>query len=257
MNRIKQLFQQKDKNVLSVFTTAGYPKLESLPVVLQALQDNGVDMVEIGMPLSDPTADGPTIQHSNTIAIQNGMTLEVLFAQLKDVRQTIQLPLILMGYINPVLQYGMERFLENAAAVGIDGIIIPDLPMFEYETMYASAFQKHGEANIFLITPQTSEERIRKVDSITDSFIYAVSTNIITGGQLDFNEQQAAYFGKLQGMGLKNPVLASFGIRDKQTFDFASNYLNGAIIGSAFVKAIEHSTDLPADIQHFIRSVQG
>lgn len=257
MNRINQLFQHKHERVLSVFSTAGFPQLNSLPQVLQALQDNGVDLVEIGMPFSDPTADGPTIQHSNTIAIRNGMTLEVLFAQLKDIRQTIHLPLILMGYVNPVLQFGIERFLEQAAAVGIDGIIIPDLPMYEFESMYAPAFKKHGLGNIFLITPQTSEDRIRKVDAITDSFIYAVSTNSITGGQLDFNEQQAAYFGKLKAMDLKNPVLAGFGIRDKQTFDFASGYLNGAIIGSAFVKAIEQSTDLAADIRSFIQSVRG
>lgn len=255
MNRIQQLFSRKKEHVLSVFCTAGFPELHALPVVLEALQQYGADLVEIGMPFSDPTADGPTIQASNTVAIQNGMTIEVLFSQLKHIREKIQLPLVLMGYINPVLQFGFERFLEQAQLCGIDGVIIPDLPVYEYETMYAPLFRKYGLENIFLITPQTSEARIRKIDSISNSFIYAVSTNIITGGNIDFDEVQELYFKRLQALQLKNPMLAGFGIRDKQTFDFASKYLNGAIIGSAYVKAIGQSTAIAADTQNFINTI--
>jgi tryptophan synthase alpha chain len=255
MNRIQKLFERKDKKILSVFCTAGFPELNSLPEILLALQDSGVDMIEIGMPFSDPTADGPVIQHSNTIAIKNGMTLDVLFSQLETIRETVHIPLILMGYINPAFQYGMEKFLQKANACGIDGIIIPDLPMFEYETFFEPLYKKYAIENIFLITPQTSEARIRKIDSISNSFIYAVSTHVITGGQVAFNEHQATYFSKLRDMQLKNPLVAGFGIRDKQTFDFATSYLDGAIIGSAFIKAIEKTKDISADTKNFINEI--
>ena len=255
MNRIQQLFQRKNKNVLSVFCTAGYPQLNSLPGILQELQKNGVDLVEIGMPFSDPTADGPTIQYSNNIAIKNGMTLEVLFDQLKNIRNQIHIPLVLMGYINPALQFGFEQFLQKARECGIDGIIIPDLPMYEYETMYASLFHKYNIENIFLITPQTTTERVRKIDSLSNSFIYTVSTHSITGSNIDFSDTQKKYFERIQAMGLKNPLIAGFGIRDKYTFDFACSFLNGAIIGSAFVKSIENSKDLKNDIRAFVHSI--
>jgi len=175
MNRIENLFQQKDKNILSVFCTAGFPELNNIVPILEELQNNGVDMVEIGMPFSDPTADGPVIQYSNTIAINNGMMLKVLFEQLKGIRAKVHIPLVLMGYFNPVYQYGVDKFLQDANACGIDGLIIPDLPMYEYETFYKEKFEQYNLSNIFLVTPQTTEDRIRKIDELTDAFIYIVS----------------------------------------------------------------------------------
>lgn len=256
MNRIKELFQRKPRNILSVFCTAGFPKLENIVPVLEQLQANGVDMVEIGMPFSDPTADGPVIQHSNTIAIDNGMTLRVLFAQLKNIREKIHVPLVLMGYINPAMQYGIDNFLKDAHDCGIDGVIIPDLPIYEYETFYREKFSRHRIQNIFLVTPQTSEERIRKIDALTDAFIYIVSSNAITGGNSDIQTEQTDYFKRIERMQLRNPALIGFGIRDKQTFDTACQYANGAIIGTAFIKAIDGSDDFSRDIHSFIRSVQ-
>jgi tryptophan synthase alpha chain len=256
MNRIKELFQRKPHNVLSVFSTAGFPELESIVPVLEQLQANGVDMVEIGMPFSDPTADGPVIQHSNTIAIDNGMTLSVLFSQLKTIRDKIHIPLVLMGYINPAMQYGIDNFLKDAHDCGIDGVIIPDLPLYEYETFYREKFSQYQIQNIFLVTPQTSEERIRKIDALTDAFIYIVSSNAITGGNSSIQTVQTAYFERIQNMQLLNPTLIGFGIRDKQTFDATCQYANGAIIGTAFINAIDMSDDLSKDIHSFIRSIQ-
>ena len=256
MNRIKNLFQQKNKNILSVFCTAGFPELNSIVPILEELQNNGVDLVEIGMPFSDPTADGPVIQYSNTIAINNGMMLKVLFEQIKEIRSKIQIPLILMGYINPAIQYGFDNFLRDANQCGIDGIIIPDLPMYEYETFYKEKFEKYGLKNIFLVTPQTAEERIRKIDEMSDAFIYIVSSNAITGGNSNIEVEQENYFNRIKSMQLKNPTLIGFGIKDKQTFDTACQYANGAIIGTAFIKAIDNSKDLKQDISKFIRAIK-
>ncbi|MCB0507062.1 MAG: tryptophan synthase subunit alpha [Chitinophagales bacterium] len=255
-NRIKELFQQKNKNILSIFCTAGFPNKNDIVSILEHAQKNGVDMVEIGMPFSDPTADGPVIQYSNTIAINNGMTLKVLFEQLKDIRQKINIPLVLMGYFNPVYQYGVENFLNDANACGIDGVIIPDLPMYEYETMYQQMFEKYKLKNIFLVTPQTSTERIKKIDVLSDAFIYIVSSNAITGGNADIQESQEKYFQRIQAMQLNNPIVIGFGIKDKSTFDTACNYANGAIIGTAFIKAIDQSKDLENDIASFIKKIQ-
>lgn len=255
MNRIKTLFQQKKKNILSVFCTAGFPELDSIVSVLEELQNNGVDLVEIGMPFSDPTADGPVIQHSNTIAINNGMMLKVLFEQLKNIRKKINIPLILMGYINPALQYGFDNFLHDASACGIDGIIIPDLPMYEYETFYKEKFELHNIKNIFLITPQTSDARIRQIDDLSDAFIYVVSSNAITGGNSNIEAEQQKYFQRIKNMKLKNATLIGFGIKDKTTFNIACKSSNGAVIGSAFIKAIEQSTNLKQDISTFISSI--
>lgn len=256
MNRLNQLFQQKKNNVLSIFCTAGFPELQSIVPVLESLQACGVDMVEIGMPFSDPTADGPVIQHSNTIAINNGMTLKELFIQLKGIRAKVHMPLVLMGYINPVMQYGMEKFLQDARACGIDGVIIPDLPMYEYETFYKILFEQNDIRNIFLVTPQTSEERIRRIDELTDAFIYVVSSNAITGGQVNIEENREAYFERLKRMNLKNPLMIGFGIRDKHSFEEACQYANGAIIGTAFIKAIENSSDVPAAVREFIQTLK-
>lgn len=255
MNRLKTLFQQKDKKILSVFCTAGFPELDSIVPILEELQQNGVDLVEIGMPFSDPTADGPVIQYSNTIAINNGMMLKVLFEQLKEVREKIHIPLVLMGYINPALQYGFDAFLKDAAACGMDGVIIPDLPMYEYETFYKQKFEENNLKNIFLVTPQTAEERIRKIDALSDAFVYIVSSNAITGGNASIEQEQQNYFKRIQQMQLANPTLIGFGIKDKQTFDTACQYADGAIIGTAFIKAIDKSQNLKKDIQQFIHSI--
>lgn len=256
MNRLNKLFQQKDKNILSVFCTAGFPELQSIVPILEELQNNGVDLVEIGMPFSDPTADGPVIQYSNTIAINNGMMLKVLFEQLKGIRAKVHIPLVLMGYFNPVLQYGIDHFLQDAHACGIDGIIIPDLPMYEYETLYKEKFEQHDLKNIFLVTPQTAENRIRKIDTLTDAFIYVVSSNAITGGNSNIQQEQENYFQRIQNMQLKNPTLIGFGIRDKQTFNTACQYANGAIIGTAFINVIDKSKNIKLDIQQFIQDVK-
>jgi tryptophan synthase alpha chain len=256
MNRINALFHDKANNILSIFITAGFPKLDSLPQVLNALQLEGVDMIEIGMPFSDPTADGPTIQYSNTIAIDNGMTLHVLFEQLQNIRNKVNIPLILMGYLNPVLQFGIENFLIKSAEVGIDGVIIPDLPMYEYKTSYKPIFDKQGIKNIFLITPQTSSQRIREIDDISDSFIYAVSTYSITGTDVQFTAQQDEYFQRINDLNLKNPIVMGFGIRDKKSLQYAFKHANGGIIGSSFVKHIESATDIPKDVHTYIQSLK-
>lgn len=255
MNRLKNLFQQKEKNIFSVFCTAGFPELNSIVTVLTELQNNGVDLVEIGMPFSDPTADGPVIQYSNTVAINNGMMLKVLFEQLKGIRARVQIPLVLMGYINPALQYGFDNFLRDAAACGIDGIIIPDLPMYEYETFYKEKFERYKLQNIFLVTPQTTEDRIRKIDELSDAFIYIVSSNAITGGNSNIETQQKDYFQRIKNMQLKNPLLIGFGIKDKTTFNTACEYANGAIIGTAFINAIDKSKNLKQDIHQFYNSI--
>ena len=255
MNRLKNLFQQKDKKILSVFCTAGFPELYSIVPVLEELQNNGVDLVEIGMPFSDPTADGPVIQYSNTVAIDNGMMLKVLFEQLKGIRAKVHIPLVLMGYLNPALQYGFDNFFFFFHACGIDGVIISDLPMYEYETFFKEKFEQHFLENIFLVTPQTAENRIRKIDELTDAFIYIVSSNAITGGNSSIKQEQENYFQRIKNMQLKNPTLIGFGIKDKQTFDTACQYANGAIIGTAFINAIDKSINLKQDISEFIKSI--
>ena len=254
MSRIAELFKRKKERILNIYCTAGYPQLDSTLKIMKALEDNGAGIIELGMPYSDPLADGPVIQASSTIAIANGMTIKKLFEQLKDFRNEIHIPVILMGYMNPVLQYGFEKFCADAAAVGIDGLILPDLPEFEFETEYGAIIKKYGLDFIFLVTPETSEERIKKLDELSTGFLYAVSSSSTTGSDKNMTDVNS-YLQKLKGLQLRNAILVGFGIKDKQTFDTACRYANGAIIGSAFVKALEGSEDQEDSVKQFLKSV--
>jgi len=237
-NRINQLFQDKSSNILSIYFTAGFPDPEDTMPVLRELQAQGVNMVEIGVPFSDPMADGPVIQASGNTALKNGMTLHKLFDQLRDMRTEIHIPVILMGYLNVVMQFGLEPFCKACKKVGVDGVILPDLPMADYLTEYKPMMDKYGLAMVLLITPETSDERIRQIDENTGSFIYMVSSASTTGAQKSFNEDKQAYFRKINGMGLKNPRLIGFGISNKATLDAAFENASGAIIGSRFIECL-------------------
>ena len=255
-NRINQLFESKKKDVLNVYFTAGYPSLDDTLPIAQHLDASGADIIEIGMPFSDPVADGPTIQESNTAALQNGMSIRKLLEQLEGLRENVSIPVILMGYINPVLQYGIERFCEKCRQVGIDGLILPDLPMQEYQDQYKELFERYGLKNIFLITPQTSEERIRNIDDHTDGFIYMVSSASTTGARSGIGENQQRYFERVAGMGLKNPTLIGFGISNRETFVKAAAHANGAIIGSAFIKLLHNHGPDEQMIKKFIKDIK-
>ncbi|MEO6637766.1 MAG: tryptophan synthase subunit alpha [Ginsengibacter sp.] len=259
MNRIRKLFERKKKNILSIYFTAGFPCLDDTGKIISALHKHGADLIEIGMPYSDPLADGPVIQQSSMVAIKNGITIKKIFQQLNDLHNHSPLgvrgiPLIMMGYLNPVLQYGFEKFCKDASDVGIDGIILPDLPMHEYQHEYKNMFEKNNLDFIFLVTPETSEERIREIDEISNGFIYAVSSSSITGTDKDMNQQEG-YFHKLKNLGLKNEILIGFGIKDNNTFKAACKYAAGAIIGTAYIKAIENSTDIELTTQNFLNSI--
>jgi tryptophan synthase alpha chain len=254
-NRINKLFQEKKGQVLSVYSTAGYPNLEDTVPVIQELVKNGVDLIEIGMPFSDPVADGPVIQHSSLIALQHGMSIRKLFSQLQNIRQSVDIPLILMGYINPVLQYGVEAFCQKCNEIGIDGLIIPDLPMDVYEEEFKSIFEANNLHNILLITPQTSDERLHKIDDVSTGFIYMVSSNATTGAKTSVTDFQKQYFERVNSIELKNPRLIGFGISNAKTFANACQYAHGAIIGSAFVKALGGSGSLAEKVSGFINSI--
>jgi tryptophan synthase alpha chain len=251
MNRLDQLFQHKKHHILSIFFTAGHPTPDGTRQTILDLAAAGADLVEVGIPFSDPLADGPTIQASNHSALENGMSLEKLFAQLEGIRAETQLPLVLMGYLNPVLQYGMERFCEKCAEVGIDGVILPDLPLAFYQKNYAALFAKHDLCPIFLVTPQTSDERIRELDAASRGFLYAVSTASTTGGVGGFSEAQVTYFQRIAKLKLKNPVLVGFGISDIIAFDIVCQHLNGGIVGSAFIAAQEQGIGEAEFVQRF------
>lgn len=252
MNRINQKLQE-DKKLLSIYFTAGFPKLNDTVSIIQELEKNNVDMIEIGLPFSDPLADGPIIQESSTIAIENGMTTSLLFEQLKEIRKTVQIPLIIMGYFNPMLQFGMEKFCQKCAEVGIDGLIIPDLPLQIYETEYIAIFEKYNLKNIFLITPQTSLERMLQIDAISDSFIYMVSSAAVTGSQTGFGTEQLEYFKRIAKMKLKNQQIIGFGIKDLTTLNQATEFQKGAIIGSAFINFLKKNP--VTNISNFIRRI--
>lgn len=235
MSRINQKLKE-NKKLLSIYFTAGYPALNDTVKIIQDLEKSGVDMVEIGLPFSDPLADGPTIQESSTAALQNGMTTEILFEQLKDIRKTVSIPLIIMGYFNPMLQYGVAAFCKKCHEIGIDGIIMPDLPLDVYQADYETIFKKYGLINVFLITPQTTDERIRHIDAASDGFIYMVSSASVTGSKSGFGTAQTEYFERIASMNLTNPQIVGFGIKDAETFQQATKKAQGAIIGSAFIK---------------------
>src|SRR5260221_2956953 len=249
--------------ILSVYCTAGFPQLNSTIEVMKALQENGADLIELGMPYSDPLADGPVIQHSSNIALANGMTIKKLFEQLKNFRSSplgdggdgISIPVILMGNMNPVLQYGFEKFCKDAAAVGINGLILPDLPEYEFETEYGAVIKKYGLDFIFLVTPETSESRVRRLDELSTGFLYAVSSSSTTGNEKDFNEVEK-YRLRLKEMKLKNPVLVGFGIKDRATFNAACKYANGAIIGTAVIKVLDKASDIDAALKTFMESIK-
>ncbi len=237
MNRIQQKLQE-NKKLLSIYFTAGYPSLNDTVTIIENLEKVGVDMIEIGLPFSDPLADGPTIQASSTQALKNGMTTSLLFEQLKYIRKTVTIPLIAMGYFNPMLQYGVEAFCAKCQEIGIDGLIIPDLPVDVYQEEYRTIFEKYGLINVFLITPQTSNERIRFIDSVSNGFIYMVSSASTTGAKSGFGKEQHNYFERIAAMNLKNPQIVGFGISNKETFEQATQQATGAIIGSAFIRHV-------------------
>ncbi len=238
MNRIDKKFQE-GKKILSIYFSAGFPNLEDTVPILKNLESAGVDMVEIGLPFSDPLADGPTIQKSSTQALHNGMTTEKLFSQLKNIREHITIPLVLMGYFNPIMQYGVEKFCRQCKIIGIDGLIIPDLPVDVYHEQYKTLFDTHGLYNMFLITPQTPESRIRYIDEVSNGFIYMVSSASVTGATSAFDDTQNEYFKRVANMKLNTPTVVGFGISDTETYQAATKYANGAIIGSAFIKFLE------------------
>lgn len=257
MSRLTNLFIKKPNNVLNVYCTAGYPHLDSTFEVIKALQESGADVIELGIPYSDPLADGPVIQMSNSIALKNGMTIAKLFEQLKGFRNKPPLEglgVLLMGYMNPILQYGFEKFCSDALEAGIDGLILPDLPEYEFETEYGAVIKRYGLDFVFLVTPETSMERIEKLDELSSGFLYAVSSSSTTGSEKNMADVEM-FLQKLQGMKLKNPVLVGFGIKDKSTFEAACKYANGAIIGSAYIKALEKSTDIAATTRSFLSSI--
>lgn len=255
MNRLAQLFSEKRKNILSVFYTAGFPKLNDTVAIAKYLEQAGADIIEIGMPFSDPVADGPTIQASNKIALDNGMNVKLLLEQVKEIRKEVKIPIILMGYLNPVLQYGVEKFCKDAVANGVDGLILPDLPIDEFKTEYRDMTTALGLDVIFLISPTTSEGRIRTIDELSTGFVYAVSATSTTGTKKKFTSEQENYFQKLKAMNLSNPFLIGFGISDSDTFSKACKFASGAIVGSAFINLLKESDNVETGISGFVKSL--
>jgi tryptophan synthase alpha chain len=256
MSKLELVFKEKSKRILNVYCTAGYPSLDSTMKVMTSLQKNGADIIELGMPYSDPLADGEVIQVSSIKALANGMNIAVLFDQIKGMRKSISIPVILMGYMNPILQYGFENFCKKAKKVGVDGLILPDLPLFEFEQSYGKIITENNLDFIFLVTPETPVDRIKKLDSLSNGFLYAVSSSATTGKDKDFN-LVAQYLQKLQAMQLKNPILVGFGIKDKATFDAATVHTQGAIIGSAYIQQLTKGGDIETTTSQFLNSVLG
>ena len=257
MTRLNNLFQNTPQNLLNIYFTAGYPNLDDTETIILQLEKAGADLIEIGVPFSDPLADGPTIQESGTAALENGMTLSLLFEQIEKVRQKTEIPLIMMGYFNQVMQYGEDKFIQKCVEVAVDGVILPDLPLFEYEKFYREKFEKAGLSISFLITPQTTPERIQKVDELTTGFVYVVADSSITGSSKGLSDAQLAYFQRIKEANLKSPTMIGFGISNKETFNSACQFANGAIIGSAFIRALSEGEDLKKTISEFVEMVRG
>lgn len=255
-NRINNLLSERNTNILSVYYTAGFPALDDTVSIGEHLAASGADIIEIGIPFSDPVADGPVIQESNKVALDNGMTLKLLLEQVTELRAKVEVPIILMGYFNPILQFGVEEFCKSASRAGVDGMIIPDLPLQEYQAEYKVIFEQHGLQNIFLIAPTTSMDRIRAIDAVSDAFIYAVSSSSTTGAKNNFSEEQQAYFERLKKMKLKNPFLIGFGISNHNTWSAACAFGAGAIVGSAFITMLKESRDIGNDIPAFVKSLK-
>jgi tryptophan synthase alpha chain len=255
LNRLTKLFENYRENLLTVYFTAGYPKLDDTKTIICSLAESGANIIEIGIPYSDPLADGPVIQESGMAAIDNGMTLQVLFNQLTDIRTKTQVPLILMGYFNQMLQYGVDKFLDDCVKTGIDGLIIPDLPLMEYEQFYKDKLTQRNISISFLITPQTEESRIHKVDALSTGFIYVVSDSSITGMKTGISNQQISYFERIKSLQLKTPQLIGFGISDRESYLTASKYANGAIIGSAFIKHLKDKKEVDKATADFINLI--
>ncbi|WP_299107422.1 tryptophan synthase subunit alpha [uncultured Tenacibaculum sp.] len=254
MNSVQQIFKQKNKDLLSIFFTAGFPKLENTTSIISELSSNGVDFIEVGLPYSDPLADGPTIQHSSSVALDNGMNLDVVFEQLMSIKESNKTPLVLMGYLNQIIKYGEDAFCQKVKDCGIDTVIIADLPMVEFESHYQQLFDSYGITNVFLITPHTSEERIRKIDALTNAFIYVVASASITGAKGEISQKQVDYFNRIKVMNLQSKLIVGFGISDNKTFTTACEYMNGAIIGSAFIKELDKNG--VEGIGSFVKSIK-
>lgn len=257
MNRIDRLFATGKKNILSIYFTAGYPKLNDTVEIIKTLDEEGADMIEIGVPFSDPMADGPVIQNSSTIALRNGMSQKVLFEQLKDIRKVTDMPLILMGYINTAMQYGFENLCKKCQEIGIDGLIIPDIPLDVYKEEYESLIKKYDLRFILLVTPETPDKRVLEIDKTSSGFVYMVSSASTTGAQSSFNEKKQAYFKKIEDLHLSNPTLVGFGVSNKETFDAAAAHSRGCIIGSAFVRALGEKPTIKEAVQSLISKVRG
>ena len=257
MNRIDKLFREKKGTILSVYFTAGYPRLDSTAGIIGALTEAGADMIEIGMPFSDPVADGPVIQHSSEKALRNGMNLKLLFDQLTEIRHEVKIPLLLMGYLNPVMQFGVENFCRECTRTGIDGVILPDLPPIVYKEEYFSIFNMYNLYNIMLISPQSSVERITAIDKISRGFVYMVSSSSVTGSKGNFSDDQISYFKRVGEMKLRNPVLIGFGISNHETFINAGKFARGVIIGSAFVNILEQDGNDFENINQFMKEIRG
>ena len=255
MNRINRLFEEKKDNILSIYFTAGYPNLNDTTEIIKTLDECGVDLIEIGMPFSDPIADGPVIQDSSNVAIDNGMNLNLLFEQLEDIRKITDIPIVLMGYVNPVYQFGYDNFIKNILKCDLDGLILPDLPLEDYKNNFKSVFDKENLSFIFLITPNTSEDRIKKIDNNSNGFVYMVSSSSTTGKKSSFDNKQIDYFQKIRSLSLKNPTVIGFGISDKESFTQACKYSNGAIIGSKFIQSLSKS-NIKESIRSFVYSIR-
>ncbi len=257
MTYLEKLFASNKKRILNIYVTAGFPKLNDTIPIMEALEQSGANIIELGMPYSDPLADGTTIQQSSSLALQNGMSIEVLLQQLQGIRNKVSIPIVLMGYLNPIIQYGFERFCNAIKDCGVDALIIPDMPIHDYNTQYGALLKQLNIDLIFLITPQTNEERIKQIDALSSGFLYAVTSSSVTGSHQDF-EQVGSYLEYLKTLQLKNPILAGFGVSDKKSFDTVCQYANGGIIGSAFIKALTNEDiDVKATTIKFVESIVG